>query len=102
MWHDHPFSQRNKTLKRAVGLNIGGDGGGGLDKIWKKGEYAINGVCIKYGGGEEPSVSSEHKRAVLIKGCSDSLEISLKILEKEFIFSKVAGYRKPATLQKMR
>ena len=51
MWHDHPFSQRNKTLKRAVGLNIGGDGGGGLDKIWKKGDYAIIGVWIKYGGG---------------------------------------------------
>ena len=26
MWHDHPFSQRNKTTKRAVGLEVGEDG----------------------------------------------------------------------------
>ena len=25
MWHDHPFSQRNKTTERAVGVGVGGD-----------------------------------------------------------------------------
>ena len=41
MWHDHPFSQRNKTTERTVGLGVGGDskvggGGGGLDKVLKR------------------------------------------------------------------
>ena len=26
LWHDYPFSQRNKTTKRAVGLEVGEDG----------------------------------------------------------------------------
>ena len=26
MWRDHSFSQRNKTTKRAVGLEVGEDG----------------------------------------------------------------------------
>ena len=26
MWHDHPFSQRKKTEKRAVGADIGAGG----------------------------------------------------------------------------
>ena len=30
--HDHPFSQRNKATERALGLDVGGKGGGG-DKI---------------------------------------------------------------------
>ena len=25
MWCDHPFSQRNKTAERTVGLGVGGD-----------------------------------------------------------------------------
>ena len=33
IWRDHPFSQRNKTTERAVGVGVGGDrevrGGGG-------------------------------------------------------------------------
>ena len=32
MWRDHPFSQRNKTTERALGVGVGGDrkrGGGG-------------------------------------------------------------------------
>ena len=32
MWHDHPFSQRNKTPERAVDVGVRGDterGGGG-------------------------------------------------------------------------
>ena len=35
MWRDHPFSHRNKTTERAVGLGIGGDRErrGVLDKI---------------------------------------------------------------------
>ena len=31
-WHNHPFSQRNKATKRAVGWRKGS-----LDKIWKSG-----------------------------------------------------------------
>ena len=36
MWHDHPFSQRNKTTERTVAVEVGGDkevGERGLDKI---------------------------------------------------------------------
>ena len=37
MWWDHPFSQRNKAIERAVGVGVGGDrkdgGGGEWDKI---------------------------------------------------------------------
>ena len=28
MWCDHPFSRRNKTTKRAVRVEFGGEGGG--------------------------------------------------------------------------
>ena len=27
MWCDHLFSQRNNTIKRAMGVDIGGEGG---------------------------------------------------------------------------
>ena len=36
MWRDHPFSQRNKTTERTVGMEVGGDrdvGESGLDNI---------------------------------------------------------------------
>ena len=34
MWHDHPFSQRNRTTERTVRVGFGGDREvGGLDKI---------------------------------------------------------------------
>ena len=36
MWHDHPVSQRNRTTKRTVGGEVGGDREveeRGLDKI---------------------------------------------------------------------
>ena len=29
MWRNYPFSQRNKITKRAVGVDVGGDGDGG-------------------------------------------------------------------------
>ena len=29
MWWDHPFSQRNKTTERTVGVGVGGDREGG-------------------------------------------------------------------------
>ena len=41
MWHYHPFSQRNRTTERVVGVGVGvggnrkEDGGGGLDKTEK-------------------------------------------------------------------
>ena len=36
MWRDHPFSQKNRTTERTVGVEVGGDremGWGGVDKI---------------------------------------------------------------------
>ena len=35
MWHDHPFSQRNRITERTVQVGVGGDKevGGVLDKI---------------------------------------------------------------------
>ena len=43
MWRDHPFSQRNKTTERAVGVGVGGNkeeggGGGGVGQNLKKEE----------------------------------------------------------------
>ena len=36
MWHDHPFSQRNKSTEGTVGVRFGGDrekgGGGGVSE----------------------------------------------------------------------
>ena len=32
MWRDKPFSQRDKTTERTVGVGVGGERGG-LDKI---------------------------------------------------------------------
>ena len=47
MWHNHPFSQRNKTTERAVGVGVGGNmDERGLGKIWKRGVGNI-GVFIK-------------------------------------------------------
>ena len=41
MWWDHPFSQRNKAIERAVGVGVGGDrkdgGGGRVGQNLKKG-----------------------------------------------------------------
>ena len=40
MWCDHPFSQRNMTTERTVGVGVGGDKEFGvreLDKIGKNG-----------------------------------------------------------------
>ena len=44
MWHNHPFSQRNRTTKRTVTVGVGGDrevGEGGVGQNLKQGEYAI-------------------------------------------------------------
>ena len=53
MWHDHPFSQKNRTIERTVRVGNGGDrevcacacvgvrvGGGGSTKFEKK-EFKI-------------------------------------------------------------
>ena len=49
MWHDHPFSQRNGTTERRVGVGVGGDieVGGWVDKIWKRWGQQYKGVFIK-------------------------------------------------------
>ena len=46
--HDHPFSQRNKATKRAVGVEVGGNGER-LDKIWQYRGWG--GDLYKIGGG---------------------------------------------------
>ena len=33
MWCNHPLSQRNKTTKKAVGMEVGGDGEWGGKKF---------------------------------------------------------------------
>ena len=41
MWRDHPFNQRNRTIKRTVGVKVGGyreAGRGDWTKFEKKGE----------------------------------------------------------------
>ena len=37
LWRDHPFSQRNKKTKAAMGWSLEAMGEGGLDKIRKRG-----------------------------------------------------------------
>ena len=32
MWHDHPFSQRNRTTERTVGWELGNQEVGGFEK----------------------------------------------------------------------
>ena len=56
MWRDHPFSQRNRTIERAVGVGVGRDkevGGGAVGwtkfekKEWGGTQYKTGGVLIK-------------------------------------------------------
>ena len=45
MWWDHPFSQRNKAIERAVGVGVGGDrkdGGGESGTKSEKGLGVVN------------------------------------------------------------
>lgn len=42
MCHDDPFTQRNKATKRAVGVEVGGEGVE-MDKTWKMGVVNIVG-----------------------------------------------------------
>ena len=48
MWHDHSFSQRNKTTERAVGLGVGADREGreegGVQILKKEGETIWGGL----------------------------------------------------------
>ena len=50
MWHDHPFSERNKTTEREMGVVVGdgrergGGGGGGWTKFEKEGVENIGRV----------------------------------------------------------
>ena len=53
-WYNCPFSQRNKTTERAVGVGVGGcrevRGGGGDGPNFKKREYTLWGGLCKVGG----------------------------------------------------
>ena len=48
MWHDHPFSQRNKTSKIAVEVKVEGDGEEGLDKVLKRYGREYRGLFITW------------------------------------------------------
>ena len=51
MWRDHPFIQRNKTIKRAVGVGVGGEReGGGVGQSLKKRGSQCRGGLHKIGG----------------------------------------------------
>ena len=44
MWRDHPFSQRNRTTEKTVGVGFGGDrkvGGGEVGQNLKRGSGEI-------------------------------------------------------------
>ena len=48
MWCNHPFRQRNKTIKRAVSVQVGDDVEGGLENCLKREGVTGNiGVFIK-------------------------------------------------------
>ena len=36
MWHDHPFSQRNMTTEKTLGVGVGGDTEVGFGDVWTK------------------------------------------------------------------
>ena len=54
MWHDHPFSQRNRITERTLGVKVGGDKEVVRVKGWTKSEKGrgkqYRGVFIKKGG----------------------------------------------------
>ena len=58
MWHDHQFSQRNKTIKRAVGVEVGGyleeEGWGGQKLKKGVGNKGVKGGLQKIGGFRNP------------------------------------------------
>ena len=48
MWPDYRFSQRNKTIERAMEVRVGGDREGGeVGQNLKKGDRQYMGVFIK-------------------------------------------------------
>ena len=48
MWRDHPFSQRNRTTERTVGVGVGSD-----REVW--GRVGVVGQNLKKGGGRQYS-----------------------------------------------
>ena len=48
MWYDHPFSQRNMTAEKTVGVGVGEDREVGLGVVWTKFEKGVLG-----GGGRQ-------------------------------------------------
>ena len=50
MWHDHPFSKRNRTTDRTVGVGVEGDkelGRAGGQNLKKSGVRQYRGIFIK-------------------------------------------------------
>ena len=60
MWHDHPFSQRNKTPKIAGEVKVGVNGKEWLEKNFKRWgrQYC---VCVEGGEGGGERVGSQHR-----------------------------------------
>ena len=56
MWHDHPFSQRNKTTKRALGYGLEGNRKGGWTQF-EKGGRQYRWDLHEIGGGLGPSAN---------------------------------------------
>ena len=47
MWRDDPFTQRNKTIKRAVGVDVGGNGEGRSSTNFEKGGLGGLGILCQ-------------------------------------------------------
>ena len=50
MWHNYPFSQRNKKIEKAVGVAVGGDRERGSGQNLKSGGSQYRGGLHKIGG----------------------------------------------------
>ena len=95
MWHDHPFSQRNKTLKIAVEVKVGCEGEEGLDKNLKSLGWQYKGGwgwgLHNIGGVRNPLPTISHKElfwkkvVLMVKGKC------LELIVEELILIKVAG-----------
>ena len=90
MWHNHPFSQRNKTSNIAMEVKFGVNWKEGLDNILKSWGRQYR-VVFNIGGIRNTRPTMTHIELFYIKDVLIFLGKVLKILVQEFIFSKAAG-----------